>query len=139
MYEAEKEFLPEESGNDVTICPRCHLDQVTCSNLMSHVKKFHKDIYNFLCKKCDKGFMSKAGLNMHKATHKGTKIPCEVEGCETKCSTVKSLKQHMRIFHPKGEERNGYVHLETVINNFRPSPTGNNTRNPARRILAGLS
>ena len=26
--------------------------------------------------------MSKAGLNMHKATHKSTKIPCEVEGCE---------------------------------------------------------
>ena len=102
VYEAEKDFLPEELGNDVSVCPRCHLDQVTHSNLMSHVKKFHKDIYNFLCKKCDRGFMSKAGLNMHKATHKTTKIPCEVEGCETKCSTTKSLKQHMRIFHPEG-------------------------------------
>ena len=66
VYEAEKDFLPEELGNDVSVCPRCHLDQVTHSNLMSHVKKFHKDIYNFLCKKCDRGFMSKAGLNMHK-------------------------------------------------------------------------
>ena len=29
VYEAEKEFQPEELGNDVSVCPRCHLDQVT--------------------------------------------------------------------------------------------------------------
>ena len=82
VYEAEKEFLYEELGDDVTVCPRCKLDQVTHSNLMSHVKKFHKDIYNFLCKKCDRGFMSKAGLNMHKATHRMIKYHVKWKGVE---------------------------------------------------------
>ena len=35
VYEPEKEFLPEELGDDVSVCPRCHLDQVTHSNLMT--------------------------------------------------------------------------------------------------------
>ena len=102
VFEGEKEITPEELGPDVTKCPRCHLEQGTHPKLMSHVRKYHDDIFNFRCKKCDRGFMTREGLRLHKLTHSDNKLPCEIESCQTKCSTTKSLKQHMRIFHPAG-------------------------------------
>ena len=61
-YEPEKEIGEDEITDDATVCPRCKLDQKTHLKLMSHIKKFHKDVFNFLCEVCDKGFVSKYGL-----------------------------------------------------------------------------
>ena len=68
-YEPGKEIGEDEIADDATVCPRCKLDQKTHSKLMSHIKKFHKDVFNFLCEECDKGFVSKYGFKMHQKFH----------------------------------------------------------------------
>ena len=70
--------------------------------LMSHIKKFHKDVFNFLCEECDKGFVSKYGFKMHQKFHEKEKIKCKKASCTSEFSTVKSYKQHLRVFHPEG-------------------------------------
>ena len=101
-FEPEKEFGENEIPDDMSVCPRCKVDQKTHSHLLSHIKKFHRYVFNFLCDECDKGFVSKYGYNMHKKTHKKEKIKCEKEGCTSEFSTKKSYKQYLRVFHPKG-------------------------------------
>ena len=101
VYEGEKEV--EEEDDDTTVCPRCHQDQKTKARYYTHIKKFHKDIFNFVCEKCDKGMVTKEGLKMHMKTHdEKAKIKCTVAGCKSECSTRKSLKHHLRIYHPAG-------------------------------------
>ena len=102
IYEPEKEFGENEIADDAVICPWGKADQKTHSHLMAHIKKFHKDVFNFLCDECDKGFISKYGWKMHKKFHEKEKIQCEKEGCSSEFSTQKSYKQHLRIFHPVG-------------------------------------
>ena len=60
-YQAEEKIPDEELGVDVTICLRCKIDQKTHTKLITHVKKYHEDVFNFLCKKCDRGFITRAG------------------------------------------------------------------------------
>ena len=69
---------------------------------MSHIKKFHKDVFNFLCEECDKGFVSKYGFKMHQKFHEKEKIKCKKANCTSEFSTVKSYKQHLRVSHPEG-------------------------------------
>ena len=102
IYEPEKEFGEDEIPDDAVICPRCKQDQKTHSKLMTHIKKFHKDVFNFLCPECDKGFVSKYGWKMHKKFHENEKIPCGKPNCKAEFSTIKSQKQHYRVFHPQG-------------------------------------
>ena len=45
-FEEEKEFQDTELEN-TTICPRCHIDLKTRGRFDTHIKKFHKDIFNF--------------------------------------------------------------------------------------------
>ena len=101
-YEPEKEFGEDEILNDSNVCPRCKVDQKSHSKLLSHIKKFHRDVFNFLCDECDKGFVSKYGFNMHKKTHLKEKIRCTKDDCGSEFSTQKSYKQHLRVFHPEG-------------------------------------
>ena len=101
-YEPEKEIGEDEIADNATVCPRCKLDQKTHSKLMSHIKKFHKDVFNFLCEECDKGFVSKYGFKMHQKFHEKNKIKCKKANCTSEFSTVKSYKQHLRVFHPEG-------------------------------------
>ena len=102
IYEPAKEFGEDEIADNATICPRCKVDQKTHSKLMTHIKKFHKDVFNFLCSECDKGFVSKYGWKMHQMVHDTEKIHCQKEKCKAEFSTQKSYKQHLRVFHPEG-------------------------------------
>ena len=91
-YEPEKEIGEDETADNGTVCPRCKLDQKTHSKLMSHIKKFHKDVFNFLCEECDKEFVSKYGFKMHQKFHQKEKIKCKKANCTSEFSTVKSYK-----------------------------------------------
>ena len=98
-FEGEKEIGDDEINQDTSICPRCHLDQKSYSRLMSHIKKFHQDIFHFLCDKCDRGFMTKAGARKHRQSHNEKKIPCTHKDCDSEFSHRKNLKAHLRIYH----------------------------------------
>ena len=67
-FEGEKEFQDTELKN-TTICPRCHIDLKTRGRFDTHIKKFHKDIFNYLCRKCDRGFITLDGYTKHKLQH----------------------------------------------------------------------
>ena len=69
-----------------------------------HIKKFHKDIFNHLCKKCDRGFITLDGYTKHKLLHdkKAGKIVCNEQGCGSEFSTSDSYKNHQRKYHPVG-------------------------------------
>ena len=74
----------------------------THSNLVSHIRKFHEDVFNFLCKECDRGFLTRLGWNNHKKSHKMKEeeyLSCDKPGCKSKFTTKDSKKGHMRKFH----------------------------------------
>ena len=51
------------------ICKVCN-DTFTSTNALSrHIKKFHKDEYNFTCTKCKKGFMNEESFRNHAKKH----------------------------------------------------------------------
>ena len=82
-YQAEEKILNEELGSDVTICPRCILDQKTHTRLITNVRKFHEDVFNFLCKECDRGFITRNGWKIHMKSHnkQANRLKCP-KGCE---------------------------------------------------------
>ena len=102
-YQAEEKIPDEELGDDVTVCPRCKREEKTHTRLMTHVKKFHEDIFNFLCKECDRGFITRSGWKTHMKSHskKAKRLPCE-KGCDKDFVDMKSLKGHYRKIHPPG-------------------------------------
>ena len=103
VFEAEKNGQ-QEVPDDTTICPICKMDCNSNSRLHTHMKKFHRDTFNFFCERpdCGKGLVTKEGLKLHMLTHKKKKIKCTVPGCDSECSSRKTLKQHLRIYHPTG-------------------------------------
>ena len=102
-FEGEKEFQDTELEN-TTICPRCHIDLKTRGRFDTHIKKFHKDIFNHLCRKCDRGFITLDGYTKHKLQHdkKAEKIKCDEAGCNSEFATKDSFKNHKRKYHPVG-------------------------------------
>ena len=102
-FEGEKEFTDTELEN-TTICPRCKINLKTRGRFDTHIKKFHKDIFNHLCKKCDRGFITLDGYTKHKLLHdkKAGKIVCDEQGCGSEFSTSDSYKNHKRKYHPVG-------------------------------------
>ena len=102
-WEGEKE-IPEADLEGTTICPRCHIDQKTRGRFDTHIKKFHKDIFNHLCRVCDHGFITSAGLQDHMLKHdkEAVKIKCSVKDCKSEFMTKDSYKNHMRKYHPVG-------------------------------------
>ena len=102
-FEGEREFKDTELEN-TTICPCCNIDLKTRGRFDTHIKKFHKDIFNHLCKKCDRGFITLDGYTKHKLLHdkKAGKIVCNEEGCGSEFSTSDSYKNHKRKYHPVG-------------------------------------
>ena len=101
-YQAEEKIPDEELGKDVTVCPKCGEDKKSHSNLVSHIRKFHEDVFNFLCKECDRGFLTRLGWNNHKKSHKMKEeeyLSCDKPGCKSKFTTKDSKKGHMRKYH----------------------------------------
>ena len=99
-----KNFTDTELEN-TTICPHCKIDLKTRGHFDTHIKKFHKDIFNHLCKKCDRGFITLDGYTKHKLLHdkKAGKIVCdEARLWNSEFSTSDSYKNHKRKYHPVG-------------------------------------
>ena len=94
-FEGEKEFTDTELEN-TTICPRCKINLKTRGRFDTHIKKFHKDIFNHLCKKCERGFITLDSYTKHKLLHdkKAGKIVCDEEGCGSEFSMSDSYKNH---------------------------------------------
>ena len=89
-YQPEEKIPDEELGHDITICPRCKVDQKTHTKLLTHVKKYHEDIFNFLCKECDRGFIKRDGWKTHVKGHddEATRLKCP-KGCKKLLWTIK--------------------------------------------------
>ena len=115
MFEAEKNGQ-QEVPDDTTICPICQMDYKSNSRLHTHMKKFHRDTFNFFCEKpdCGKGLVTKEGLKLHMLTHKKKKIKCTVQGCDSECSSRKTLKQHLRDIPPTRRSGSAAMPIPTL-------------------------
>ena len=51
-------------------CDICHKKFQTTASVQKHVDSKHRDIHNYVCKLCNKGFMNKSGYKLHKLTHR---------------------------------------------------------------------
>ena len=102
-YVPETEVTEEEIGETDSVCPRCKIDQHTHARLMSHIKKFHSDEFNFLCKECDRGFLTRVGWQSHMKSHdeEAPRLKCP-KGCTGTFVDKKSLANHRRKIHPVG-------------------------------------
>ena len=90
-----------QEGN--TTCTHCSVDCKTTKNLKTHIKKFHKGQVKFVCAKCNKGFVSQEGRNMHEKGHDEANVKKCTE-CDTTCSSNRALKRYMKVFHTEKEE-----------------------------------
>ena len=65
--------------------------------LERHVKRYHMDEYNFICKKCSKRFMLKDSFDMHAQGHvdKGPQFPCDV--CKKVIHSRRAYNKHMKV------------------------------------------
>ena len=89
--------------------PRYKRDEKTHTRLITHVMKFHEDILNFLCKECDRGFITRQGWQAHMKSHnkKTKRLPCKK--CDKDFVDNKSLAGHIREI-----SRNCHVHSKTA-------------------------
>ena len=51
-------------------CENCHRDFKSTADLIQHIDVKHKDLYSYICSKCNKGFTSRSGYKKHKFQHK---------------------------------------------------------------------
>jgi len=80
--------------HELEITHKCEECGVHIRDLEKHINDFHSKTKSHVCDVCNKGFISKPKLRMHKLTHTRTKQVCEI------CSSeVIKLKQHMELVH----------------------------------------
>ena len=65
--------IQEVSAGDVH-CNKCEKDFPKTSLLMRHIDKYHKHVYMFNCRICNKGFLYIRGYEEHKQQHGGKKV-----------------------------------------------------------------
>ena len=51
-------------------CKKCNKTFKTTGSYQKHTDARHRDNFPYVCKVCDKGFVSKSGYRMHKLTHR---------------------------------------------------------------------
>ena len=82
-------------------CPSCNQmfrNQTTLSHHMKTIHEYHPD--SVYCSECGRGFPSKSKLTLHMRTHK------EKQTCSVCGAMVKELEVHMKLRHPKEEDKN---------------------------------
>ena len=80
--------IQEVNAGDVH-CNKCEKDFPKTSLLMRHIDKYHKHVYMFNCRICNKGFLNIRGYEEHKQQHGEKKFKCE------KCNEQFSTKEHL--------------------------------------------
>ena len=74
-FEGEKEFTDTKLEN-TTICPRCNIDLKTRGRFDTHIKKFHKDIYEGTPPVVDAPPPVHMRPGMHTPSYEGTPPVC---------------------------------------------------------------
>ena len=68
--------IQEVNAGDVH-CNKCDKDFTKTSLLMRHIDKYHKHVYMFNCRICNKGFLNIRGYEEHKQQHGEKEFKCE--------------------------------------------------------------
>lgn len=79
-------------------------------NIYSHMRKHTGQYYR--CRTCEFKTVNKSHLLEHEGTHSGTVHSCSL--CRKHYSTIKSLSNHVRIYHSNTEE--GKVYYQKFVN-----------------------
>ncbi|XP_067933010.1 zinc finger protein ZFAT-like [Watersipora subatra] len=85
-------------------CPECDFRANSKGNIYSHMRKHTGQMYR--CRTCKFKSVNKSHLLEHEATHSGTVHSCAL--CHKHYSTIKSLINHVRIYHSKTKEGKAY-------------------------------
>ena len=84
-------------------CSECDKKFVYASNLRNHTK-IHQGILNEICKLCNKGYATNAGLSNHIIRYHFAKFHCEVTGCSSILSSKSDYKRHLKTMHKKDDQ-----------------------------------
>ncbi|KAL8567889.1 hypothetical protein ACOMHN_059011 [Nucella lapillus] len=86
----------DESGNAVFSCGMCDAKFKTSSGLAYHERQNHKDLPQYRCPVCSKGFVSRGHFVGHMNMHNNTKtFECPV--CTKTFAYMSSLKFHLKM------------------------------------------
>lgn len=78
-------------------CPHCPVVLVSAAFLKAHISESHGNAMPYMCSLCGKGYLSSAGLHLHKLLHQGKSFDCPV--CDMKFSQKSNLKRHLARVH----------------------------------------
>lgn len=87
------------NGDKKYACDLCDRSFNHASNLSSHKKIRHREIFSHVCKVCDRRFAFAEDLNYHFIKHTGEKRFCDQ--CDKSFSYSSTLKKHKRKVHEK--------------------------------------
>ena len=81
------------------ICKVCNDTFRSTNALARHIKKFHKDEYNFTCKKCKKGFMNEKSFRNHAKQHVNKQPQFVCGDCKVDFGSRRAYNKHMKVKH----------------------------------------
>ena len=78
-------------------CPHCPAILMSNTYLHVHITQEHRDCCPFKCLECGRGYLSKGGLCLHLASHKGKSYECPI--CSLKFGQKGNAKRHLLRSH----------------------------------------
>ena len=81
-------------GQGKYVCKKCNKSFVSGSGLKRHMQ-FHTGHYRFYCDVCRKGFPDSTHYNEHKRIHEGLKYHCDY--CSKPFTSQKGLTYHVSV------------------------------------------
>ena len=98
--------IQEVNPGDVS-CKKCKKDFPKTSLLMRHIDKYHKHIYMFNCRICNKGFLNIRGYEEHKQQHGEKSFRCGK--CNVQMASKRALNQHRNeICSEEAKKKKGF-------------------------------
>ena len=83
-------------------CDQCFKYFTTKRGLSVHTRAVHQNRYPYICRICDKGYMSSEGYRCHFLKHGGMKKMCN--RCNSTFSTENNLQRHLKSSFPANTE-----------------------------------
>ena len=83
-------------------CDQCFKHFTTKRGLSVHTRAVHQNRYPYICRICDKGYMSSEGYRCHFLKHGGMKKMCN--RCNSTFSTENNLQRHLKSSCPANTE-----------------------------------
>ena len=98
----EKDIQEVNAGDDT--CHKCKRKFPRTFLLMCHIDKYHKHVFMYNCKICNKGFMTVRGYEEHEVRHGEKKFKCSE--CGEGFGTKGALSQHIReLCSPEAKDK----------------------------------